>query len=43
MGNVTMDTERGTYDKGQLSNKNAITVGAGTHGYRIIIMWYGLM
>ena len=38
-----MDTERGTCDKGQLSNKSAITMGAGTHGHRIIVMWYGVM
>ena len=43
MGNVATDTERGTCDKGQLSNKSAITVGAGSHGYRIVVMWYWLM
>jgi len=38
-----MDMERGTCDKGQLSNKSEITMGAGTHGYRIFVMRYGVM
>jgi hypothetical protein len=38
-----VDTERGTCDKGQLSNKSSITMGAGTHGYRIIVMCYEVM